>query len=718
MREFLNEFFSNGNKRSAMVTGCPENTKLHFKKMIEPVVHGQLPAILPRRDAGLQFWFYVLSKNSNQLNEIIQMIRAYLGGTYIQFDPVEYTSSDDPIEQALLKVCPHGFIRMCIPLACPSSNIDWVMDSLNCLIQQYHDRPLILSTVKRPVGIILRNFFTACRHYKGHEAQKYYQELKAQQGLSPRNLLSLEIQALEADNKWRMILQHPKLPDILAGRVPLRLQLLLLRTLKQVYLGSSDPQCYHSEKLKEQLQPYHTLFFVVPDIEADACFIDEWQSWAIGAACLGYAKVAQALPAVVAKPWIEELYKWAELPYINSEQSLIPSCDNLLMATPAQEVAIQLLKESTTANYELGKFIFNRLHEYSNEIIQPLLDLDAFRRLWSNLEVEYGEHSEISNWSQMFRFLESNCSASDARGALKLVIERVDHWTAADWQPESLHSALEKISDSVSAEVLRDLLPLFLGWLERHQLNLDNESIEHLLLLLVMDEQHSVEDLTLCSDLVQMLLQQPHSTEHYQTMVEAVSTCWDKVKSMQALDGCFELIEGLLDGPCADENVRFKFWNRLQVFLIQYWLRVPTEQKMLSRDLAMALLGNAEHFPENTAGREMPEQQAVDLSGKKLALYTLTEGSARRAAFILSSFYPGLEICVNHDKSATSALKNLIVSADYFVFASRSAAHQAFYAITNQRKDLIYPQGKGSSSIVRCFLEFTESELGESQSEN
>ena len=65
--------------------------------------------------------------------------------------------------------------------------------------------------------------------------------------------------------------------------------------------------------------------------------------------------------------------------------------------------------------------------------------------------------------------------------------------------------------------------------------------------------------------------------------------------------------------------------------------------------------------------------------------------------------YPGLEVKTNSDKSATEALTTLIKSSDYFIFAARSAAHQAFYPLTSARKDIIYPEGKGSSSMIRAF---------------
>jgi hypothetical protein len=49
-------------------------------------------------------------------------------------------------------------------------------------------------------------------------------------------------------------------------------------------------------------------------------------------------------------------------------------------------------------------------------------------------------------------------------------------------------------------------------------------------------------------------------------------------------------------------------------------------------------------------------------------------------------------------------LENLAKKADYFIFSTNSAKHEAFYAVTKIRNNIIYPDGKGASSIVRGFV--------------
>ena len=147
------------------------------------------------------------------------------------------------------------------------------------------------------------------------------------------------------------------------------------------------------------------------------------------------------------------------------------------------------------------------------------------------------------------------------------------------------------------------------------------------------------------------------------------------------------------------------FWNSLQEFCIAHWDRLANDQKLVVLRTAEDAIHSVEQFPPLPDEEEETKPERVDVTNKRLAIYTLTEGAARRAGAVLGELFPKLEIKLNHDKSSTPGLVNLAKTADFFIFASRSAAHQAFYPVTKERDDILYPAGKGSSSIVRCFLE-------------
>lgn len=713
------DFFSCGNEwdiDKINGIGYPEPLQSHLSKMLSYADSEKKPYVLPRLDASKQLWFYICSENSLQLNEVKSMVNAYLGSTYISLDPIEYKTTNDELEKIILQLSPHGFSRLFIPLANNGNkeSIYWVFDSLNKLIQQYHDRPRLLHSIKRPVGTILRSFFTACKHGRGESAYECFLELKSQQSLSNRNLLSIELQALFASSKWNDILFHPKISDLLSGRVPRKLQSVLLKTIKEKLLNSYDIKNSDVDQIKHSLMLFQNLFFSPPDIPAVQAYADEWQSWIIGAGAFGYARVGQCSPAFIDNGWIHNIKEWAGLDVTAAE--VTPdisnnSIDVLLLKSPSIDVATSLLQESIFAELLIREKIYKRLSAFPNELFDNLISKVPVLRVWQELEKEFSDCIDVSGWNEFFEYLTVNSNNKELKGFVQVVVQQQDYWDNTDVNIDKLNLSIQALSESSASVVLRDILPLFITWLEKYDVTVSADSLEHLMLTLVMDKNNSLEDLLLCNDLIALLLAQPHSKEQYIAMLDVVIECWENVESLSALDHCLEVFEFLYDSPCACKDIRLRFWTSIEQFAIQHWNRLSEVKKYVIRDISLTLVGSIEHLPKNSVSLLENPEVRKDLSGKRLAIYSLTETALKRASVIIQEMYPDLNIATNHDKTATEALNNLIRSSDYFIFAAKSAAHQAFYAITDKRKDLIYPQGKGSSSIVRCFEEVMESNV-------
>lgn len=109
---------------------------------------------------------------------------------------------------------------------------------LQTVMDLYHQRPVLHSLVSRQTGRILRDFYTACQARDGKIAEQYLEELRGNQTLSSLNLLFLELQGMAASAKWDAILNHPRLEVLLRGRVPERIQRLLLRSSGHLMLNA------------------------------------------------------------------------------------------------------------------------------------------------------------------------------------------------------------------------------------------------------------------------------------------------------------------------------------------------------------------------------------------------------------------------------------------------------------------------------------------------
>ena len=96
------------------------------------------------------------------------------------------------------------------------------------------------------------------------------------------------------------------------------------------------------------------------------------------------------------------------------------------------------------------------------------------------------------------------------------------------------------------------------------------------------------------------------------------------------------------------------------------------------------------------------------LNGQVVGIYTLTESAGDRARKMLQEMFDGVDVEVNNDLVGSAKLKALSRRADWFIVATRSAKHAATEFIKEARpqgkKELLYPLGKGASSIVSVLL--------------
>lgn len=683
----------------------------YLLEMITTSVGNRLPIVIPRLDEKLQLSFYIVAKDDQQSENVFLAVKAYLGGSYTTCYPMTFKSSEEAFEKSLLSMFQQGFKRVKIHKECSVNDKEatyWVINSLNRVVDQFHQRPISISTVKRPVGVILRHFFIAVQKGKGVDSLRLLDELKKHQRLSPRNLLSLEIQALAAGGQWHQLLSHPKLDDLTKGTIPRRLQNLLLSSVGYELNNSTTPDDYQSERLSEKLQNLYPLFSSLPDLEPGESSIDEWKLWAIGAVSLGRTVAIDQLPDTIDNQWINDLRCWAGISPVDAipirtESESLAQCLAFEMTTDS---AGKLLIKSLQSNYRENQLIHSRLSEYSVEIIDNLSAINALMpTLWEKLEDEYGTQKEIDSWLHLFQTLARDCTAQEATSALTLTFDRSVYWTADSWNEKEITSEIMSIADEVVLSSVRGVLPILISWLEERGRKLSSDVVEHLVMLLVSDDQIAAEDILLTTDLLLMLLNQAHTSGQYVNVIDSIDVCWDTLRSPRTIDSILDVYETLADYSCADESRRLQSWLSTQGTLVALWSRLDNQQQQISRELADFFNSDVSVFPETaTQLTETEFGASPDISGKLLAIYTLTEGAGLRAKKLIMNYFPELDVQLNHDTKATDALVNLAKTADYFIFSTGAAAHQAFYTVTKQRKDLIYPQGKGTSSIVREFV--------------
>ena len=702
--EWLQRFFSEGNGwdlQKILGSGYAAQVQAPLELMLQPALQNRSPAVIPWLMADTRLWFYVVADNRRELTEFANVIRAYLGSVRTRVDAQIRIDPANAAEAILVARWPDGFLKIDVPreLSQERHHGDYVFERLNRAAARYAERPLSTAVSQRPIGRILCDFFVACDRGDGATAGELVGELKASGVLSSRNLLSLELQVLGARGEWKALLGHPKLERIFSRRIPARVTELLLDAVSRTELRSIDPAEYRLEAISERLAGVAPLFLRSPGLAIEGNE-SRWKAWAIGAVALGYGRVLEAVPGqALGADWLASLVNWGGL---RQEIPLEPLSGSPVGIRQDMQGAVDLLKRSLSLDPKEGLAIYEQLRQFPGAVLE---EIDVHRSLggvWRALQEDFEPRKGIGSWTA---WATSLAKVESEQIAIDTLSEACLQWERATWDESSISSVLLPLADMGHTEKLREGIPILRKWLHDRGVEASASLITQFLLILAVDEVHSAQDLGLLADLIGDLTGVAHTKGQYRDAITSAVEIWKRTKSVRSLFGGLDVMDVLLDSVCADASARLTYWMALQEFCLAEWRRFTSAQQLLIREVSVAISGSSEQFPlKHAESSEAATAAVVDLGGKRLAIYTLTEGAARRAKSVLANLYPELDIQLNHDKSATSSLLNLTKTADYFIFSSQSAAHQAFYPVAQRRDDILYPAGKGASSIVRCFL--------------
>jgi hypothetical protein len=528
--------------------------------------------------------------------------------------------------------------------------------------------------------------------------------------------LSLELQALAAASRWQDIVHHPKLPNLLIGRLPLRLTRILLRALGKLGLNqlliTENISASSRDELIELCYPFSSLFMDVPLFEEHPSLDNEWRLWGAGGAVFGNKNVFQKLPIFIDEIWLQNIAQWSGLELVNTHivnESLELKDTIAPLSTPLQgpEAVRVLLENAQQASQEEMQSIWDELQAMPGLWFAPLSELPILNSIWKDLQNRFSKE-QLGGWSSWFDRLSNDELISD-------VLEReafnfCDNWPIESFKTDELLNVILSGS-ALGQATLRNTVPILMSWLYEREVTCSSMLWLELLELLALDPVINPALLSQAAQLTQCMLEQPFTANEYARMTDAIIMLWESNSGPEAYSGMLELMDVLLEAPCPQESLRRQVWQLIQDFAFKRWRQIKDPLiRQLTQIIMREMLEVGEQGPEFDNGKD-PEKEGIgmvaalpDLKGKMLAVYTLTEGAARRAREILEANFDGLRIEINSDHTATPALCHLAKTADYFVFAARSAAHQAFYPITNSRKDIIYPYGKGASSIIREFM--------------
>lgn len=666
-------------------------------------------------------YFYGFSDGRKNLMELRNGLHYALGTSNTSHYRIIRQPSFE-YEKEALQAFPHGIVRFEL-LEYSSKNqriesVKYVISKLLQISKRFEIKPTFKPNISRPVGRMLRDFFVACRHKDSELITDYLGEIKNSGKLSHRNIISLELQSLKAQSKWEEILSHDSLIDYVSGIIPSRIYHILVRAIsKTLEIHEARLEEMDLVLVRAKLDKFQPFLTNKLALKSDSRFQEDWKSWVLLNVILGVENVVEVVPDFIEKSWvenIESLIKRTALT-LKVKQSFSEEFKSLLESPKDINTASALFRYAENCSSIEIPEILDWLDKLPLEIRKEIKSCIPLRKKWNEYEdYVYGvndeskdvTHEEVTDdlpHSGVHPTLDWNTWFSN--GYKRSV--NVDLLMESKSEGFDLEMVTNKIKECSEPEKIRDISPHLLRWIEEREVKTDSEFWLSLIELISVDDQTSLTTILLLKDLINHFLQTPHSQAQYKEVLEAFDLVLSVELSRRSLGAVIDFIESLFDYAIKDENyLKFGIWPKIRSFAADHWDEYEVDTQSVLIWLEKQLSPESLLFEKLRSQKNNPSLNAnsEQLEGKKIGISTLTEKAGKRAAEILNTLFPSVEVILNHDKVATDTLRSLVKTADYFVFCNKSAAHQSYYAIKDINKNIIYPDGKGSSSIVRALI--------------
>lgn len=339
-----------------------------------------------------------------------------------------------------------------------------------------------------------------------------------------------------------------------------------------------------------------------------------------------------------------------------------------------------------------------------NEVLQ----VGKLKRMLEKVEEMLNKDLTLNEWLEMVL---TNQNDPEIKIALPNLKESLDEQQITQETIDLLHKAFA-LQNNQCTEEIKSLIPNVISGLE----DLDPELITRewkleLLRFICESERLQNRDRLLVQDTLGLLLDEGLTNDEYEDVIVYIELVWDKLKSPKTILWPIEVLEEIYTNPIQNPEIVNKFARDYIKYLY------GNRNSLDGSDIAQieSFFADRNEIVEQLSGL-MSDSQIVQqrdssiasivsfLDSLKIGIYSLEETAAKRAKNYFTALNGQSDIGLNHDKSCTDALKSLSKKSDVFVFASRAAKHAAFYCVRD--RELVYPAGKGASSIINAIIDW------------
>jgi len=711
-------------------------------------------SILPFFDVNKNLTLYIFIGNKGDYETILTELDSFIGQSWATFDRKELKKiSCNRFEEPLVE-------RFSGKIFCigPVEQTDYqnaLRDNISIYRGVNSKKPNSKNIVEKSFGNLKREFDKALYTGNYEEAEKKYQLLLTHGRLSHENRLFLKIRKFAGTGLWTELFAQKslfedatklKLPKIIRSDL---IQTFYLETVSAHNLDNLENADFEFDLFKKgNPKRFSGLFNTRQNLTTTSAlksfifwqFMSEDSDKAVVTECIEILKNN----SLESKDFILNLENISEEIINHSTHNI--NLDNEGIADLAfdeveYEKAFKVYSSLDMSNKILGRMIhcldYLRTPEALTVVVKKV---DAWRiagnqlpeklekrfddlnmkPLWGLSSKDLGvdiknikeKSKAIDGWIEWSRALNSGVSKKD----LLLSINN----NSTEWDKMPLKSNLTEIEsfaenilkaedkiDNLIDEVELLIIETFLS---------DQNSIEKrwkpiyrsLFDIKVYRESRSDDDREIARILLSAIISSGVNENEYTDVVDCVKELIDQDLSFSTIEWVMDVCEVLSTGNTANQNKKNEFLSYvLSIIPIKGQAhRFNKAQLLLIKQLCLDIRQEDLFSLYEEVNQSLEEEITLDLAGKLIAIYTLTESAGLRAKKIIETLFQGSKVTLNSDHVETDRLKQLAKNSDFFVFASKSSTHQAYYAAKKYHpRDLLMPTGKGSASIVSKIME-------------
>lgn len=638
--------------------------------------------------------YYVIAVSQKEFKILVSLLNSFIGKNYSDFDGhIINLDTSNQIEKLLIEY----EISLVSKFNVPVSLKDTIESIISKMVNIYKTSNYNVNSISLSIGKLIDDFKESIYITKDiNNAKNIISKIKQEHRLDALNITFMEIELAYAFKNWDAIINHKLIFQIIHARKPLVIRLHIIEAFYYTYISNSL-------NIKEDYNRYikpNILNLLTSCPRNAKSEIKYMYFLAYNLGDLSYTNVSSIIDDSLDNPLLSDKEKETIEDKLSSEKRMIENSGDLYLSTKASIIEannIDTLEKIDNVREKLENLNDEEKEELSLNILSTEIDTD--KKFVPKNWIEWIDLVSDANFNNSFLVAEKGLEEWD-----------IDILTNDPVNVSNLCIKINSLEEQYSLSRFIFALPLFIESLKRSDYYPNSLCIEVYTTILEVISIYEIQDqktLILSQDVFESLLTLSPNSNIYNNIIETIEIIVKRINGKHYVDWLIDFAELLISYNATDVNSRNSLLELIlmQVYEQKYWL----EKFQLDILIKLSSVLDLNSLFEDLIIDEeiQTEEKFEKYIGKTIGIYTLSESAGKNAKEYLEDKIDNVRVILNHDKAATTALKHVAEVSDYMVIVTQSAKHAATGEIQKIRrlnkKEVLFPLGKGSSSIIACL---------------